>query len=109
MQMVVYYLASRRMRSYGYEKLTSENQKMARPGRLWVKAMDGRLRGLRLSRSRKLSLRAFSAILLPRRKLVRIYNDFVNQMNLENMCSAIVLPTQWGLPVCRNVISLDRI
>ncbi|KAF1861114.1 hypothetical protein Lal_00000533 [Lupinus albus] len=52
-------------------------------------AMNGRLRGLRLSRSRKLSLMAFSAILLPRRKLVRIYNDVVNQMSLENMCSAI--------------------
>ncbi|KAE9589527.1 hypothetical protein Lalb_Chr21g0309951 [Lupinus albus] len=62
-------------------------------------AMNGRLRGLRLSRSRKLSLMAFSAILLPRRKLVRIYNDVVNQMSLENMCSAIVLPTQWGLPI----------
>ncbi|CAL0300169.1 unnamed protein product [Lupinus luteus] len=114
--MVLQYLGSKRMRSCGYEKLTSADQKISRQGgHCWVKSMNGRLRGLRLSRSRKVSVRAFSAILLPSRILVRIYNDVVNQMNLENMCSATVLATQWGLPVlshpsivCRNVTPLDR-
>ncbi|KAK7269502.1 hypothetical protein RIF29_22233 [Crotalaria pallida] len=108
MQMLMQYLASRRMRSCGYVRLTSADQKMARPGRrCWVKAMNGRLRGLRLSRSRKLSVRAFSAMLLPSRIVVGMYNDFVNQISLENMSSAIVLSSQFGLPVISHPSIVD--
>ena len=114
LQMGFQYFGNRRMRC-GYDKLTSSDQKLARPRRRWVKYMNGRLRGLRLSKSRQLSLKAFSAILMPHR-IVRIYTEIVNRMNMENMYPAVVLPTQWGFPVlshpsvmCRkSVIPLDR-
>jgi hypothetical protein len=61
----------------------------------WVKSLNGRLRGLRLSRSRKF----FSTVLFSSR-IVRIYNEVVNRiMNMESSYPVIVLPTQWGLPV----------
>ncbi|KAJ7973183.1 tRNA-specific 2-thiouridylase [Quillaja saponaria] len=86
------------MRS-GYGRLTSSDEKLARPRRGWVKTMNGRLRGLRLSRSRKLSLKAFSVILLPSR-ISRIYNDIANRiMKMEGVYPSIVFPTQLGLPV----------
>ncbi|KAH1259174.1 hypothetical protein GmHk_03G008710 [Glycine max] len=108
------YLATKRIRC-GYEKLTSSSQKMMRDGRsCWVKSLNGRLRGLRLSRSRKLSL----GVVVLSSRIVRLYNEVVNQMmNMENIYPAIVLSTQWGLPVlshsshvCRSrrVIPLDR-
>nr|KYP71693.1 hypothetical protein KK1_010962 [Cajanus cajan] len=74
----------------GYEKLTS-----SRDGRrCWVKCVNGRLRGLRLSRCRKVSL----GVVLSSR-IVRVYSEVVNRMNMQNMYPAIVLSTQWGLPV----------
>ncbi|KAK7284408.1 hypothetical protein RJT34_19154 [Clitoria ternatea] len=100
-QMGWQYLGTKRiMRGGGYEKLTSpSDEKMMRVGkRCWVKSMNGRLRGIRLSRCRKFSLGAFSTIVLSS-KIVRIYSEVVNRMNMENMYPAIVLPTQWGLPV----------
>lgn len=109
LHMGMQYLATKRMR-YGYEKLRSPSQRMMRVGkRCWVKSVNGRLRGLRLSRSRKLSF----GILLSRR-IVRICTEFVDRfMNMENN---IVLTAQWGLPVLshpsavcrRSVIPLDR-
>ncbi|KAG4916756.1 hypothetical protein JHK87_054313 [Glycine soja] len=107
------YLATKRMRC-GYEKLTSSSQKMMRDGRsCWVKSLNGRLRGLRLSRSRKLSL----GVVVLSSRIVRLYNEVVNQMmNMENKYPAIALTTQWGLPVLsysshvcrRRVFPLDR-
>ncbi|BAT86165.1 hypothetical protein VIGAN_04379000 [Vigna angularis var. angularis] len=89
------YLASKRTRC-GYEKLTSSSEKMMRDGRrCWVKSVNGRLRGLRLSRCRKLSL----AVVLFSSRIVRLYTEVVNSMNMENIYPAIVLSTQWGLPV----------
>jgi len=86
------YLGTKRRRC-GYEKLTSSSEKMMRDGRrCWVKSVNGRLRGLRLSRCRKLSL-LFSS------RIVRLYTEVVNTMNMENIYPAIVLSTQWGLPV----------
>lgn len=62
---------------------------------IWVKSLNGKLRGLRLSRSRK-----FFSTMLYSTRIVRIYNDIVNKiMNMENSYPVIVLPTQWGLPV----------
>lgn len=107
------YLATKRIRC-GYEKLTSSSQKMMRDGRsCWVKSLNGRLRGLRLSRSRKLSL----GVVVLSSRIVRLYNEVVNQMmNMENKYPAIALTTQWGLPVLsysshvcrRRVFPLDR-
>lgn len=95
------YLTNKHMKC-GYEKLTSPSKKIIRVGRScsWVKSVNGRLRGLRLSRrTKKLSLRSFSIILLSSR-IVRIYNEVVNRiMKMENTYPTIVLPTQWGFPV----------
>jgi hypothetical protein len=94
LQMGLQYLATKRMR-FGYEKLTSK--RMMRVGKrcIWVKSLNGKLRGLRLSRSRKF----FSTMLFSSR-ILRIYNEIVNKiMNMENSYPVIVLPTQWGLPV----------
>ncbi|KAK7337629.1 hypothetical protein VNO77_18212 [Canavalia gladiata] len=97
------YLATKRMRC-GYEKLTNPTQKMMRIGRrcCWVKSMNGRLRGLRLSRSRKLSLVVLSS------RIVRMCTEVVNRMNMENIYPTIVLPTQWGLPVLSHNSHLCR-
>ncbi|KAJ7977782.1 tRNA-specific 2-thiouridylase [Quillaja saponaria] len=103
------------MRS-SYKRLTDSDEKLARPRRGWVKNMNGRLKGLRLSRSRKLSLKSFSVILMPSR-IARIYNDFASKMvKIEGVYPTLVFPTQLGLPVlshpsikCRKrVISPDR-
>lgn len=113
LQMGLQYLATKRMRC-GYEKLTTsgstdDQKKMnIRVGRRrsWVKSVNGRLRGLRLSRSRKLSLGAFSTVLLSSRRIVRIYTHVANRMNMENIYPTIVLPTQWGLPVLSHPSSV---
>ncbi|MED6172545.1 hypothetical protein PIB30_051015 [Stylosanthes scabra] len=104
-QMGFQYLSKRGiMRSSGYERLTSPSEKVVRLGKqgCWVKSVNGRLRGIRLSRSKRvsLSLKAFSTVLLPMSKIVRMYNDVVNRMNLQELLgnAAVVVPTQWGLP-----------
>ncbi|KAI4349845.1 hypothetical protein L6164_010394 [Bauhinia variegata] len=114
LQMGFQYFGSRRVRC-GYYKLMSSDQKLVRPRRRWVKFMNGSLRGLRLSKSKKLSLGAFSAVVLQSR-IARLYADIVNRMNMESKYPAIVFPTQWGFPVlshhsvtCRKSdITLDR-
>ncbi|BFG36687.1 hypothetical protein CerSpe_229610 [Prunus speciosa] len=81
-----------------YEKLTKRNEKVGRPGRHWVKKMNGRLKGLRLSRSRKLTLKIFSAVVWPSR-FARICSDIVNRMKVDGAYPSIIFSTQWGLPV----------
>ncbi|KAB1199977.1 hypothetical protein CJ030_MR0G008822 [Morella rubra] len=98
-----------------YKKLTNTDEKVARPRRRWVQKMNGRLKGLRLTRPRKLTLKAFSMMVLQIR-IARIYADIANRMNTDGVCPAIIFPNQWGLPVlshasvCRkSVVSLNRI
>ncbi|KAM1576779.1 hypothetical protein PS2_032945 [Malus domestica] len=82
-----------------YEKLTKSNEKVARPGRQqWVKKMNGRLKGFRLSRSRKLTLKIFSVVVWTSR-LARICSDTVNRMKVDGAYPTIIFSTQWGLPV----------
>lgn len=97
LQMGFQELAEGRLRSR-YERLTTDDVKAARPRRSWVKKMNGRLKGLRLSRSRKLILKGFSVVLFPRR-VVRIYTDIVNRMMVDGICPTIIFSSQWGLPV----------
>ncbi|XVE63190.1 hypothetical protein DITRI_Ditri06bG0180400 [Diplodiscus trichospermus] len=74
-----------------YEKLRNDPNKVARPSRRWVKNMSGGLKGLRLSRSRKLSLKIFS--------IARIYADIVGRMMMDaGLCPNIIFSTRWGLP-----------
>nr|XP_009603513.1 uncharacterized protein LOC104098476 [Nicotiana tomentosiformis] len=78
-----------------------EDLKVAsRPRRCWlIKKMNGRLKGIKLSRSRKLNWKAFSMVILPRR-IARIYGEIVKRMkNMEDVCPAIVFSCHWGFPV----------
>ncbi|XP_059458953.1 uncharacterized protein LOC132188493 [Corylus avellana] len=94
-------LLSRRLRYCRYKKLNNADEKVARPRSCWVQKRNGRLKGLRLSRSRKIILKAFSVMVLPIR-IARIYADIVNRVN-DGVCPAIIFPTQWGLPVVSHL------
>ncbi|KAK4282661.1 hypothetical protein QN277_014010 [Acacia crassicarpa] len=113
-EMGFHYFGERRMRR-GYDRLTScDDQKMSRSNtttRRWIKCLKGRLRGFRLLKCKKVSVKAISAVLISS-KIVRMYSDIVNRLNLETVRPAIVLSTQWGLPVlshpsviCRNSVA----
>lgn len=89
----------------GYEKLggvEEEGEGRRRRQRRWVlRRVDGRLRGLRLSGSKKkLNWKAFSVVISPRR-IARVYGEIVKRVKImENVCPAIVFSSsQWGLPV----------
>ncbi|OWM72354.1 hypothetical protein CDL15_Pgr018239 [Punica granatum] len=89
-----------RLRHCQYQKLMCSDDKgseVRQRGR-WVKRANGRLKGIRISRSRKLTLRAFSMYLFPSR-IARIYSGIVSRMNVDGICPAIVFSTHWGLPV----------
>ncbi|KAL6951973.1 hypothetical protein U1Q18_035595, partial [Sarracenia purpurea var. burkii] len=97
-----------------YEKLSSIDEKGARPRRGWVTKMNGKLKGLRLSRSRKLNWKAFSIVLSPRR-IAEMYNDIVNRLMMDDTGPSIIFSGQWGLPVlspsklnCRSAMSVHR-
>jgi hypothetical protein len=96
-----------------YKKLNNADEKVARPRSCWVQKGNGRLKGLRLSRSRKIIMKAFSVMVLPIR-IARIYGDIANRVN-GGVCPAIIFPTQWGLPVVshlsarrKSVISFNK-
>lgn len=90
-----------------YEKLNSMNEKVGRPGRQqWVKKMDGRLKGLRLSRWRKLTLKAFS-FMFPSR-IAKIYIEIVKRMKIDYVYPSIIFSTQLGLPVLSHNSSVKR-
>ena len=93
-----------------YEKLSNHvDEKAAKQGRcFWVKKTNGRLRGIRLSRSRKLTLKVFSVVLFTNR-IVKMYNEVVKRMSLDHgEYPNMIFTTHWGLPVlshssvCRN-------
>lgn len=101
-----------------YEKLSSSmmnEEKVAKPGSHWVKKMNGRLKGLRLSRSRKLTLKVFSVVVLSSR-ITKLYAEVAKTMKIDGLCPNIIFSTQWGLPVlshpsvkCRKrVFNVDR-
>lgn len=83
---------------FQYEKLSKRNEKNGRSGRhIWVKKMNGRLKGFRLSRSRKFTLKVFSVVWPIR--IARIYSEIVNRLKIDGVYPNIVFCTQWGLPV----------
>ncbi|EXB57573.1 hypothetical protein L484_022680 [Morus notabilis] len=81
-----------------YERLSNIDEKVTKPGRCWVKKTNGKLKGLRLSRSRKLTLKVFSVVVFTNR-IARIYNEIVNRMSIDGVHPNIIFTTQWGLPV----------
>ncbi|KAK6911731.1 hypothetical protein RJ641_023824 [Dillenia turbinata] len=90
------------MRGHYYKRLkaTEEKKVTTRPRRGWVKIMNGRLKGLRLSpRSRKLNWKTFSIIVKPRR-IAGIYAEIVKRLNMvDELCPTIIFSSHWGLPV----------
>ncbi|KAL2511765.1 Uncharacterized protein Adt_17365 [Abeliophyllum distichum] len=87
----------RRAARYRYERVTSaHDDKAAKPKRHWImKKINGRVKGFRLSKSKKLNWKAFSVILIPR----RMYFDIVKRVKFDEVCPAIIFSCQWGLPV----------
>ena len=83
-----------------YERLSGiDHEKVTKPaGRCWVKKTNGRLKGLRLSRSRKLTLKVFSVVVFTSR-IARIYNEIVNRMSIDGVYPNVIFTSQWGLPV----------
>ncbi|CAA2993470.1 Hypothetical predicted protein [Olea europaea subsp. europaea] len=81
-----------------YQRLTSADEKSARPKKHWMKKTNGRVKGFRLSKCKKLNWKAFSVILIPKR-ISRVYFDIVKRMKLDEVCPAIIFSCQWGLPV----------
>ncbi|KAI3448409.1 hypothetical protein Pfo_005074, partial [Paulownia fortunei] len=82
-----------------YEKLAGGDEKSARTRRFWLKKLNGRIKGLKLSRSRKLNWKPFSISFILSRKIAKICADFVKRMKMDEACPAIVFSCQWGLPV----------
>ncbi|OAY43889.1 hypothetical protein MANES_08G105911v8 [Manihot esculenta] len=101
---------------YRYEKLISSDEKLAKSRRRsWVKKLNGGLKGLRLSRSRKLTFKALSVMVLPSR-IARVYADIISRIKIEDLYPNIIFSTQLGLPVLshpsvkcrRSAIDLQR-
>lgn len=82
-----------------YERLASCNKKAARPILCWLKKINGRLGGLRLSRSRKLSWKPFFVPLRLSKKIARIFDKFVKQIKMDEAYRATTFSCQWGLLV----------
>lgn len=89
-----------------YEKLTSidHEKAAARPRRRWAMKMNGRFRGIRLPRCRKLNWRAFAILISPKR-IAEMYGEIINRMKMmDDICPGIVFSGHWGLPVLSHSI-----
>ncbi|EEF50051.1 conserved hypothetical protein [Ricinus communis] len=78
--------------------------------------MNGRLKGIRLPRSRKFTFKALSVMVLPSR-IARVYADTISRIKMmDDLYPNIIFSTQLGLPVLshpsikckRRAISLHR-
>ena len=91
-----------RLRStWRYEKLSNHvDEKAAKQGRcFWMKRANGRLKGIKLSRSRKLTLKVFSVVVFTSR-IVKMCNELVNRLSIDHgVCPNMIFTTHWGLPV----------
>ncbi|ESQ32174.1 hypothetical protein EUTSA_v10005177mg [Eutrema salsugineum] len=61
----------------------------------WRKKIEGRSKGLRLNRPRRLVLKA---LVLPRR-IFSIYTQITNKMNREGFYPNLILSSHWGFPI----------
>ncbi|KAF5952073.1 hypothetical protein HYC85_010017 [Camellia sinensis] len=74
-------------------------KRQPRPRRRWVTKMNGKLRGLRLSRSRRVNWKAFSIVILPR-KITDMYADIVSRMKMDDICPTIVFSGHGDFHFC---------
>ncbi|KAG8363338.1 hypothetical protein BUALT_Bualt19G0012000 [Buddleja alternifolia] len=79
----------------------SSDEKGVKARGFMMKRGNGRVKGLKLSRTRKLNWKPFSMFFVLSRKIGKMYGDFVKKlMKMDELaCPAIVFSTQWGLPV----------
>ncbi|KAF4359069.1 hypothetical protein G4B88_020613 [Cannabis sativa] len=86
-----------------YEKLSSNSSRISLDEKVGnnTKSKFGRrkrVKGIRLSRSRKITLKVFSMVVFTS-KIVRIFNEIVSRMSLDGVYPNIIFTSQWGLPV----------
>lgn len=92
----------------GYKKLNVGEKPMGMPRR-WIilKKMNRRLKGFKLTNTRKLKWRSFWIALMPKRTL-RICCAILNRLKVDGAYPAIVYSSQWGLPVLSHPTSKCR-
>ena len=90
-------------------KSSSPSSSSSSPRRrcFWVKKMNGKgklIRGVKISRCRRVvNSKRFSFVLFPR-KIGRIYSEIVKRL-IELDGSSIIFSTTWGIPVLSNTLS----
>ncbi|KAK4427535.1 hypothetical protein Salat_1522400 [Sesamum alatum] len=78
-----------------YERLCEERTVIRTRRFLIMRRVDGRIKGVKLSRARKLNWKPFSIMFVLSRKIA----GFVKRMKMDDACPAIIFSCQWGLPV----------
>ncbi|KAL3515820.1 hypothetical protein ACH5RR_022722 [Cinchona calisaya] len=111
-------MADGRWTNTRYERLiTSSDESLAMTRRFCFKKLNGRFKGLRLSRSRKLNWKPFLSLVVIPRRIAAVYDAIVKRLKMDDLCPGIVFSCPWGLPVfshsssfnCRNALYyLDR-
>ncbi|KAL4588359.1 hypothetical protein LXL04_001243 [Taraxacum kok-saghyz] len=99
-----------RCHNTGYKKLIIVGKKpiMGMPRRCrMLKKVNKRLKGFKLSSTRKLKWRSFWIALMPKRTL-QICCDLLNRLKVDGEYPAIVFSNQWGLPVLSHPTSKCR-
>lgn len=76
--------------SHHYEKVTTRTIRHK-----WGKKLEGRSKGFRLNRPRRLVLKA---LVLPRR-ILSIYARITDKMNREGLYPNLILSSHWGFPI----------
>lgn len=82
----------------GYTRLSNPcHEKKTGPRKQWQKSLRKKVRGMKLTRSRKLSWKAISLIMVPR-KIRSMYREILNALSLEGGWINAPFITSWGLP-----------
>ncbi|KAF9681429.1 hypothetical protein SADUNF_Sadunf05G0000600 [Salix dunnii] len=105
---------------FRYEKLHNGGDQyheklMARPRRrrCWVKKMNGGVKGLRLCRSRKLTFKALSVILMPspNSRIAKVYAHVIDRIKMMDDLSLLTLlgyiPTRTASLIAENFPALN--
>ncbi|KFK26419.1 hypothetical protein AALP_AA8G246100 [Arabis alpina] len=82
-----------------YQKLSHDHYEKVTTKTIRHK-LDGRSKGFRLNRPRRLVLKA---LVLPRR-ILSIYARIADKMNIEGLCPNVILSSHWGFPVVSGKI-----
>lgn len=89
-----------------YERLNNGEEKASRTRRFGMKKFNGRIKGLKISRPKKLNWKPFWVTVMLSKRISRIYAEFVRRMKMDEACCAMMVSCNWGLPVLSH--SYDR-